>query len=188
MALLEFAPTTKTSGRRQRSVACPEAAKNLSGPAAPVRHLSKRRKAMSQRLNATTQSPQLTRKLFELGQTIKESGLEESLLDLVNIRASLINGCAFCTDMHVKEAKIHGERELRVYHVPIWRESPLFTPRERAALEWAEALTRLPDQGIGDELYGRVREHFSEKELSDLTFAIATVNVWNRLNVSFRTP
>ena len=124
---------------------------------------------MSQRLSSTKQSPQLTRKLFELGQMIKESGLEESLLDLVNIRASLINGCAFCTDMHVKEAKIHGERELRIYHVPIWRESPLFTPRERTALEWAEAVTQIAGHGVSDDLYARAREHFSEKELSDIT-------------------
>ena len=143
---------------------------------------------MSHRLSSTKQSLQLTRKLFELGQTIKESGLEESLLDLVNIRASLINGCAFCTDMHVKEAKIHGERELRVYHVPIWRESPLFTPRERAALEWAEAVTQIAGHGVSDDLYTRAREQFSEKELSDLTFAVAAVNFWNRLNVSFQNP
>jgi len=143
---------------------------------------------MSQRINYSRQSPQPTRKLFELGQLFKESGLEQALLDLVNIRASLLNGCAFCTDMHVKEARIHGERELRVHHVPIWPESTLFSPRERAALEWTEAVTRLAPQGISDEIYARVHEQFSEKELSDLTFAIATVNFWNRLNVSFQTP
>ena len=143
---------------------------------------------MTERINYSQKSPQLARKLFEMGQLIsKESGLEQGLIDLVDIRASQLNGCAFCVDMHVKEAKIHGERELRVYHVPIWRESTLFSPRERVALEWTEAVTRLPDQGISDELYGRAREHFSEKELSDLTFAVATVNLWNRLNVSFRT-
>ncbi len=142
---------------------------------------------MSQRINYSRQSPEPTRKLYELGQLAKESGLEAGLLDLVNIRASLLNGCAFCTDMHVKEAKIHGERELRVYHVPIWRESTLFSPRERAALEWTEAVTQLPAHGISDEIYRRAREQFSEKELSDLTFAVATVNFWNRLNVSFQT-
>ena len=107
---------------------------------------------MSQRINYSRQSPEPTRKLYELGQLAKESGLEAGLLDLVNIRASLLNGCAFCTDMHVKEAKIHGERELRVYHVPIWRESTLFSPRERAALEWTEAVTQLPAHGISDEI------------------------------------
>lgn len=143
---------------------------------------------MGQRINYGAQSPQLSRKLFEMSQLVKESGLPESLIDLVNIRASQLNGCALCLDMHVKEAKLHGERELRVYHVPIWRESELFSPKERAALEWTEAGTRLPEHGISDELYQRLREHFSEKDLSALTFAVATINFWNRMNVSFRTP
>ena len=143
---------------------------------------------MSPRINYQKVSQPAFRKLFELGQLTKESGLGDKLLDLVNIRASAINGCAFCTDMHVKEAKIHGERELRLYHVPIWRESTLFDARERAALEWTEIVTRLPEGGIPDDVYQRVREQFSEKELSDLTFAVAGINFWNRLNVSFRTP
>ena len=143
---------------------------------------------MNPRINYQKVSQPAFRKLFEMGQLMKESGLGDKLLDLVNIRASAINGCAFCTDMHAKEAKIHGERELRLYHVPIWRESTLFDARERAALEWTEIVTRLPEGGIPDEVYQRVREQFSEKELSDLTFAIGTINFWNRLNVSFRTP
>jgi AhpD family alkylhydroperoxidase len=141
---------------------------------------------MTQRLNYPQQSPELTRKLFELSAAVKKSGLEPGLHDLVNIRASLLNGCAFCLDMHVKEAKIRGERELRLYHVPIWRESTLFSPRERAALEWTEAVTQLPAHGIGDELYARVREHFSEEGLTQLTYAIGVINMWNRLGVSFR--
>ncbi len=143
---------------------------------------------MTQRINYQKLSQPAFRKLYEMAQQVKESGLGDKLLDLVNIRASAINGCAFCADMHVKEAKIHGERELRLYHVPIWRESPLFDARERAALEWTEIVTRLPEGGIPDEVYERVRAQFSEKELSDLTFAVATINFWNRLNVSFRTP
>jgi AhpD family alkylhydroperoxidase len=143
---------------------------------------------MNPRINYQKVSQPAFRKFFELSQLMKESGLGDKLLDLVNIRASAINGCAFCTDMHVKEAKIHGERELRLYHVPIWRESTLFDARERAALEWTEIVTRLPEGGIRDEVYQRVREQFSEKDLSDLTFAIGTINFWNRLNVSFRTP
>jgi AhpD family alkylhydroperoxidase len=142
---------------------------------------------MGQRINYSEQSPELTRKLFELSELVKKSGLEESLLDLVNIRASLLNGCAFCLDMHVKEAKMHGDRELRVYHVPIWRESTLFSPRERAALEWTEAVTQLPAHGIDDKTYARVRDHFSEKETSDLSFAIAVINAWNRLNIGFQS-
>src|SRR6185437_15735160 len=104
-----------------------------------------------------------------LSQASKAGSLGEKLLDLVNIRASQLNGCAFCLDMHVKEAKLHGERELRLYHVPIWRESPLFTPKERAALALTEALTHIAPTGISDELYAEVREQFGEKELAALT-------------------
>jgi alkylhydroperoxidase family enzyme len=89
--------------------------------------------------------------------------------------------------MHVKEAKIHGERELRIHHLAAWRESTLFVPRERAALAWAEVLTKLPEQGVPDEIFERVRTQFSEKELSDLTYDIMAINAWNRANVAFRT-
>ena len=143
---------------------------------------------MNPRINYQKLSQPAFRKLFEMAQLNKESGLGDKLLDLVNIRASAMNGCAFCLDMHVKEAKLHGERELRLYHVPIWRESALFDARERAALEWTEIVTRLPEGGVPDEVYERVRAQFSEKEVSDLTFAVATINFWNRLNVPFRTP
>lgn len=142
---------------------------------------------MSQRINYGRLAPESTQKLIELGQLVHKSGLEEALLDLVNIRASQLNGCAFCLDMHVKEAKIRGERELRLHHAAIWRESPLFSPRERAALEWTEALTRLPEGGVGDEVYARVKGLFSDQELAALTFAVTIINGWNRLNVAFRT-
>lgn len=140
------------------------------------------------RLNFMQQSPELARKLVELGMAITSSGqLEPGLAHLVDIRASQMNGCAFCLDMHVKEAKLHGERELRLHHVAVWRESPLFTPKERAALAWTEALTRIEPAGIADELYAEMREQFSEKELSTLTFRVMTINAWNRVNVAFRT-
>ncbi|MDZ5453220.1 carboxymuconolactone decarboxylase family protein [Labrys sp. ZIDIC5] len=142
---------------------------------------------MSQRLNYAQQSPDLFKKLSDLSMTLKGSVIEEKLRDLVNIRASQLNGCAFCLDMHVKEAKIHGESELRLYHVAIWRESNLFVPRERAALAWTEAVTRLPEGGIPDELYERVRGQLSEKEVSDLTFAIAIINTWNRASIAFKS-
>jgi AhpD family alkylhydroperoxidase len=142
---------------------------------------------MSQRLDYYTTSPDLSKKLFELSGAVKKGSLGNTLLDLVNIRASQLNGCALCLDMHCKEAKIHGERELRIYHIPIWRESPLFSEAEKAALEWTEAVTRLSDQGIDDEVYDRVRAQFSEKQISELTFAIGVINLWNRLNISFRT-
>ena len=142
---------------------------------------------MSQRLNYFEQSPELSKKVFELSQAVTNSSLGNTLIDLVNIRASQINGCAFCLDMHSKEAKIHGEQELRLYHVSIWRESPLFSEKERAALEWTEAVTSLSAHGVSDEMYDRVRAQFSEQEISDLTFAIGVINLWNRLNISFRT-
>jgi AhpD family alkylhydroperoxidase len=115
------------------------------------------------------------------------SALPESTAELMRLRASQINGCAFCVDMHVKEAKIHGESELRLYHVAIWRESNLFAPRERAALAWTEVLTKLPEGGVPDELYERVRGQLSEKEISDLTFSIMAINAWNRVSVAFKS-
>jgi len=142
---------------------------------------------MTQRINYMEQSPEPFKKLMELSNAERNSSIERSILDLVHIRASQINGCGFCLDMHAKEAKIHGERELRLYHLPIWRESALFSPRERAALEWTEILTKLPEHGVPDEVYHRVREQLSEKEISDLTFSIMTINAWNRVNIAFRT-
>ncbi|TXI10832.1 MAG: carboxymuconolactone decarboxylase family protein [Rhizobium sp.] len=141
---------------------------------------------MTQRLNYAQQSPELFKKLSELSMALKDSAIEQTIHDLVQIRASQINGCAFCLDMHVKEAKIHGESELRLYHIAIWRESNLFVPRERAALAWTEAVTKLHEGGIPDELYERVRGQLSEKEISDLTFAIMVINAWNRASVAFK--
>ena len=142
---------------------------------------------MTQRMNYMQQSPELFKKMLEFSNAEKESVIEESILHLVHIRASQINGCGFCLDMHIKQAKIHGESELRLHHLSIWWESPLFQPRERAALTWTEVLTKLPEHGVPDDVYDRVREQFSEKELSDLTFSIMAINAWNRINVAFKT-
>ena len=142
---------------------------------------------MTQRIDYQKQSPAPFKKLLELSMLAKDSTIEPSIRTLVEIRASQLNGCGFCVDMHVKQARIQGERELRLYHLAIWRESTLFIPRERAALAWTEVLTRLPEQGVPDELYERVRTQFSEQELSDLTFEIMTINAWNRVNVAFKT-
>lgn len=140
------------------------------------------------RLSYAHQSPELVKKLVDFSTAIADSGhIEPGLAHLVEIRASQMNGCAFCLDMHVKEAKLHGERELRLHHVAIWRESPLFTPKERAALELTEALTQIAPTGISDELYARVHEQFSEKGLSTLTLCVMSINAWNRANVAFRT-
>ncbi|KQV90414.1 alkylhydroperoxidase [Massilia sp. Root351] len=141
---------------------------------------------MTHRINYQEQSPELFKKLVELNTVIKQGAIEESILDLVAIRASQINGCGFCVDMHIKQATIHGERPLRLHHLAAWRESTLFIPRERAALAWTEVLTRLPEQGVPDDIYERVRTQLSEKELSDLTFEIMAINAWNRINVAFK--
>jgi AhpD family alkylhydroperoxidase len=142
---------------------------------------------MTQRVNAAKQSATLFKKFIEFSNTLEDSAIEPTIRHLVDIRASQINGCAFCLDMHVKQAKIHGERELRLHHLATWRESTLFVPRERAALAWTEVLTTLPAQGVPDDLYERVRTQLSEKEISDLTFAVMSINAWNRVNVAFKT-
>lgn len=142
---------------------------------------------MSVRIDFTRQSPELFRKYLEVSMALTKSSIDEKLKALVEIRASQLNGCAFCLDMHVKQAKIAGERELRLYHVSIWRESNLFTPKERAALEWTEAVTKLGDHGVSDATYDAVRKEFSEKELTDLTFVLMVINGWNRLNVAFQS-
>ena len=122
-----------------------------------------------------------------LGNYVKSAGLEPSLLDLVKLRASQINGCAYCVDMHWKDARAAGETEQRLYGVSVWRESPYYTERERAALAWAEALTRIAEDEISDELYEETRKHFDEKALVDLSLAIVEINGWNRLAKTFRT-
>lgn len=137
------------------------------------------------RVDYQQQSPELFKKFLEFTMTFSHSSIEESIRELVEVRVSQINGCAFCVDMHVKRATIHGERALRLHHVAIWRESNLFTPRERACLAWAEVLTQIPAHGVEDEIYKRVRTQLSEKEISDLTFSVMTINAWNRVNVAF---
>lgn len=142
---------------------------------------------MSQRLNYFQVSEVLSKKYLDFSMALKKTPVVQELGSLVDIRASQINGCGFCLDMHVKEATIKGERALRLHHVAIWRESPLFSPRERAALEWTEALTTLPPHGVPNAIYDAVREQFTETELSDLTFLVVGINGWNRLNIAFRT-
>jgi len=142
---------------------------------------------MTQRVDYQQQSPDLYRKFAAFNAQIEHSSIEASLRDLVSLRASQINGCALCVDMHAKQATIHGERPLRLHHLTIWRESPLFSAREEAALEWTEALTRIAPHGVSDEVYERVRKAFSEKEIADLTFAVMAINAWNRANIAFRS-
>jgi AhpD family alkylhydroperoxidase len=119
---------------------------------------------------------------------VRGSGLEPLLLELVKLRASQINGCAYCLDMHSKDARARGENEQRLHVLAAWREAPFYSPRERAALAWCEALTLVPQTGAPDEVFAEVREHFSEEEIAALTFQIVAINGWNRLAVGLRTP
>jgi len=116
------------------------------------------------------------------------AAIERPLFELVKIRASQINGCAYCLDMHTKDARLAGETEQRLYALSVWRETPFFTDRERAALEWTEAVTRVADTHVPDEIHARVAAHFNEAELVALTFGVVVINSWNRLAVSFRPP
>lgn len=122
----------------------------------------------------------------EVQHYVDQCGLEKKLLELVKLRASQINGCAYCVDMHSKDARILGETEQRLYAVPVWREAPFFSDRERAALAWTEATTLISETGAPDDVYQLARSQFSENELVDLTMAIIAINGWNRLAVSFR--
>lgn len=142
---------------------------------------------MSQRIDFMKMSPGLAQKLVELDGLFHQSAIEAPIRHLVMIRASQINNCAFCIDMHIKQATMHGERPLRIHHLPVWRESPLFSERERASLAWTEALTRLSDQGVPDELYEFARTGLSEQEISDLSFIVGAINAWNRFNIGFKS-
>lgn len=137
------------------------------------------------RLNFIKLTPEPVKVLYALGPYLAGCGLDRSLLELVATRVSQINGCAFCIDMHTQEARAAGETEQRLYALSVWRETPFFSPRERAALDWAEAVT-LVAGGVPDAVYEEARRQFAEKELVDLTWAVVATNSWNRLNVSFR--
>ena len=132
-------------------------------------------------------APDGLKAMLGLEQYARNSGLEHALLELVKTRASQINGCAFCLDMHTKDARAAGETEQRLYSLSAWAETPFFTERERAALAWTEAVTRVAESQVPDAVYAQARRHFSEKELVDLTLAIVAINGWNRLSVAFRT-
>ncbi|MBN9521699.1 carboxymuconolactone decarboxylase family protein [bacterium] len=141
---------------------------------------------MDARIDYTKLSPEPVTALLALGRYVAGCGLEYPLLELVKVRASQINGCAFCLDMHTQDARAAGETEQRLYALNAWRETPFFTARERAALAWAEAVT-LAAGGVPDATFEEARRQFSERELADLTWAVVAINGWNRLNVAFRT-
>ncbi|HEY3927699.1 MAG TPA: carboxymuconolactone decarboxylase family protein [Candidatus Koribacter sp.] len=142
---------------------------------------------MQSRLNFQKISPQAFRTIAALETYVKNSGLEPGLLKLVKIRASQINGCGFCIDMHTKEARADGEAEQRIYALDAWRETPFFTDRGRAALTWAEAVTLINESRVPDDVYEETRLRFSEQELVNLSMAIVAINGWNRICIGFRT-
>jgi AhpD family alkylhydroperoxidase len=141
---------------------------------------------MSARLNYAKAFPEGVHAVLNLEKVIRASGLEPSLLELVKMRASQINGCAYCLDMHSKDARAAGETEQRLYALSAWEEAPFYTPRERAALAWTEAITNIHEGHAPDTVYEEVRKEFNEAELVRLTLAIAQINTWNRIAIGFR--
>lgn len=138
------------------------------------------------RIDYKSVSPKAIQALWAVEKYVHSSGLEPRLLELVKFRASTLNGCAFCVDMHSKDARIAGETEQRLYAVNVWHEAPFFTPRERAALAWTDAVTLVSVDKVPDDVYEAVRKHFNESELVDLTMAVVAINSWNRMAVAFR--
>lgn len=141
---------------------------------------------MEPRLDVSKVDPKARAAMLGLEMYARESGLAPPLLELVRLRASQMNGCAFCIDMHTKDARAAGETEQRLYALSVWRESPFYTDRERAALEWTEAVTNVGESHVPDWVYERTRKQFTETELVSLTMAIVAINGWNRLAIAFR--
>ena len=141
---------------------------------------------MKPRIDVTRVSPKVLQAMYGLQNIVNSSGLERNLLELVKMRASQINGCAYCLDMHSKDARAAGETEQRLYLLDAWRETSLYSERERAALEWTEALTLIGEGHVPDAVYASAREHFSEEELVNLALAVVTINGWNLFSIAFR--
>lgn len=140
-----------------------------------------------QRFDYAKVAPGAYHAMLGLEKYLHESGLEESLVHLIKLRASQMNGCAYCIDMHWKDSKAVGQPDQKLYELNAWEECPFYTDRERAALAWTEAVTQVAESRVSDEVYEKMRQHFSEKEVADLTLAVATINAWNRLAISART-
>jgi AhpD family alkylhydroperoxidase len=141
---------------------------------------------MKPRVDFTKMLPNVMQALNPIAKYVNNSGLDHRLLELVKMRTSQLNGCAYCLDMHAKDARAAGETEQRLYLLDAWREAPLYTERERAALEWTEAVTRVADGHVSDEVFAVAREQFSEEELVNLTIAVIATNGYNRINIAFR--
>ena len=143
---------------------------------------------MEPRINLMEKGKKAMTPLFGIVAYLNKSSIEKNLRELIEYRVSQINGCAYCLDMHSKDLRHGGEAEQRIYLISAWRETDLFTPREKAALGWAEAVTRLEGQEVPDDVYEAAKKEFSDEELVDLTLAVAAINTWNRFNIAFRTP
>ena len=142
---------------------------------------------MEKRINAYSKGQNALKALYGLGIYLAKSPVEQSLLNLIYYRVSQINGCAYCLDMHSKDLRAKGETEQRLYVLDAWRDAPFYTDRERAALAWAEAVTKLPGKQVPDEIYDDAQNQFTEEELIDLTMATIAINSYNRINIAFRT-
>ena len=138
------------------------------------------------RIDYNKVAPEGVKALRGIEKYLRGSELEPALIELVKVRASLMNGCAYCVDIHTKDARAKGETEQRLFAVPVWHETPFFSPRERAALAWTEAVTDIGRSGVSEALYDETRAQFTDKELVDLTIAVIAINAWNRLGVTFR--
>ena len=163
---------------------------NIAPDSSPLLEMNKQLTSVENfepRLTNLKAAPAVFQAMFALGQVVNRCGLEQNLMELVKLRASQINGCAFCIDMHFRDAKKHEESDQRLYLLNAWREVSIYSSRERAALAWTEALTRLTN-GVSDELFAQVAAEFSEAELMNLTLLIVTINGYNRFNVGFRIP
>lgn len=143
---------------------------------------------MPPRFDYAKSAPGAYEAMLGLERYLHGCGLDERLIHLIKLRASQVNGCAYCIDMHWKDLRAIGEDEQRLYSLDAWEEGPFYSERERAAIEWTEAVTRIAADHVPDAVYERARKHFSEKELADLTLAVATINAWNRLSIAARTP
>ena len=141
---------------------------------------------MQPRIDYRKHAPEALKAMLTLESYLSQCGLEHALLHMLKLRASQINGCAYCIDMHWKDARAAGESEQRLYGLNAWEESPYYTDRERAALAWTESLTLVSSSHVPDQVFAQLQKHFSEKEIVDLTYAITTINVWNRMAISFR--
>jgi AhpD family alkylhydroperoxidase len=150
------------------------------------KHTDLGEETMNSRIDYTKASPAALKAMYALQAAVNSSGLEPSLLELIKLRVSQINGCAFCIDLHFREARAKGEKEERLYLLDAWRESPVYTDRERAALAWAEAVTLVSQTHVPDEVFAEAHKYFDESELVNLTLAVVAINGWNRFSISFR--